>query len=176
MTERFWQGERHGQRHRHDRAKSLFHSKISWGRGLTWRSSGWDSVLLLQGAWVLSLVKELRSICCMVWPKKEIEADKKVECCKAEAGHGISKWRPDHKEPCSFAFLTRVSSLRVQQGVCVCVCVCACTSTREYWSGFCHFLFQGIFLIQGSNLRLLYLLHWQANSWLLCHLESPTWV
>ena len=60
----------------------------------------------------------------MVWPKKEIEADKKVECCKAEAGHGISKWRPDHKEPCSFAFLTRVSSLRVQQGVCVCVCVC----------------------------------------------------
>ena len=123
MTERFWQGERHGQRHRHDRAKSLFHSKISWGRGLTWRSSGWDSVLLLQGAWVLSLVKELRSICCMVWPKKEIEADKKVECCKAEAGHGISKWRPDHKEPCSFAFLTRVSSLRVQQGVCVCVCV-----------------------------------------------------
>ena len=56
----------------------------------------------------------------MVWPKKEIEADKKVECCKAEAGHRISKWRPDHKEPCSFAFLTRVSSLRVQQG-CVCV-------------------------------------------------------
>ena len=86
-------------------------------------------MLPLQGARVLSLVKELRSICCMVWPKKEIEADKKVECCKAEAGHGISKWRPDHKEPCSFAFLTRVSSLRVQQ-VGVCVCACAHVRTR----------------------------------------------
>ena len=28
----------------------------------------------------------------------------------------------------------------------------------------CHFLFQGIFLIQGLNPRLLYLLHWQADS------------
>ena len=28
----------------------------------------------------------------------------------------------------------------------------------------CHFLLQGIFLTQGSNLHLLYLLHWQAGS------------
>ena len=28
----------------------------------------------------------------------------------------------------------------------------------------CHFLFQNIFLIQGSNPCLLYFLHWQANS------------
>src|SRR5574341_1318545 len=28
----------------------------------------------------------------------------------------------------------------------------------------CHFLLQGIFLSQGSNLGLLYLLHWQAGS------------
>ena len=28
----------------------------------------------------------------------------------------------------------------------------------------CHFLLQGIFLTQGSNLSLLHLLHWQANS------------
>ena len=28
----------------------------------------------------------------------------------------------------------------------------------------CHFLFQGIFPTQGSNLRLLCLLHWQADS------------
>ena len=34
----------------------------------------------------------------------------------------------------------------------------------------CHFLLQGIFLTQGLNL---YLLHWQANSLPLCHLESP---
>ena len=34
----------------------------------------------------------------------------------------------------------------------------------------CHFLFQGIFLTQGSNLHLLRLLHWQANSSPLRHL------
>ena len=34
-------------------------------------------------------------------------------------------------------------------------------SRKEYWS--CHFLFQGIFLTQGSNLCLLHLLQWQAT-------------
>ena len=37
----------------------------------------------------------------------------------------------------------------------------------------CHFLLQGIFPTQGSNLRLLCLLHWQADSLSLCHLGSP---
>ena len=36
----------------------------------------------------------------------------------------------------------------------------------------CHFLLQGI-LTQGSNLGLLHLLHWQANSLPFCHLGSP---
>ena len=36
-------------------------------------------------------------------------------------------------------------------------------SRQEYWNGL-PFLLQGIFLIQGSNLRLLHLLHWQADS------------
>ena len=36
-------------------------------------------------------------------------------------------------------------------------------SKQEYWSC-CHFLPQGIFLTQGSNLHLFYLLHWQADS------------
>ena len=36
--------------------------------GLPWWSSGWDSVLPLQGAWVRSLVRELRS--CMPWGQK----------------------------------------------------------------------------------------------------------
>ena len=43
---------------------------------------------------------------------------------------------------------------------------------EECWSGL-PFLSQGIFSIQGSNLHLLHLLHWQANSLLLCHLGSP---
>ena len=34
----------------------------------------------------------------------------------------------------------------------------------------CHFLFQGVFLAQGSNLHLL---HWQVDSLPLCHLGSP---
>ena len=33
-----------------------------------------------------------------------------------------------------------------------------------------HFLLQGIFLTQGLDLHLLYLLHWQADSLPLCHL------
>ena len=36
----------------------------------------------------------------------------------------------------------------------------------------CHFLLQGIFLIQASKLCLLYLLHWQADSLPLLHLGS----
>ena len=42
---------------------------------------------------------------------------------------------------------------------------------QEYWSGL-HFLLHGIFLTQGSNLRLLCLLHWQADSLPLHHLGS----
>ena len=42
-------------------------------------------------------------------------------------------------------------------------------SQQEYWS--CHFLLQRIFLTQGSNPSLLYLLHWQAYSLRLCHLR-----
>ena len=37
----------------------------------------------------------------------------------------------------------------------------------------CHFLLQGNFLTQGSNPRLLCLLHWQADSLPLYHLGSP---
>ena len=37
----------------------------------------------------------------------------------------------------------------------------------------CHFLLQGIFLIQGLNPCLLCLLHWQVDSLPLSHLESP---
>ena len=40
----------------------------------------------------------------------------------------------------------------------------------------CHFLFQGIFLTQGSNLGLLRLLHWQVDFSPLCNLGSPVCV
>ena len=39
----------------------------------------------------------------------------------------------------------------------------------------CHFLLQGIFLTQGSNLHLLHLLCWQADSLPLTHQRSP-WI
>jgi len=38
----------------------------------------------------------------------------------------------------------------------------------------CHDLLQGIFLTQGSNPHLLHLLHWQADSFPLSHMGSPT--
>ena len=44
-------------------------------------------------------------------------------------------------------------------------------SRQEYLG--CHFLLQGIFLIQGSNLHLLHLLHWQASSLPLAPLGKP---
>ena len=91
---------------------------------------------------------------------------------------------------------------------CVCVCVCVCVCARSVLSNFlqphelypprlfcpwdfpdkntgmgCHFLLQGIFLIQGSNLRLLCLLHWREDSLLiippgkpLSKVISPHWL
>ena len=83
--------------------------------------------------------------------------------------------------------------------VCVCVCVCVCVSveslsrvrlfcdsmdcrppgssvhgdcTGKNTGVGCHFLLQGIFPTQGSNLCLLGLLHWQADSLPLSHLGS----
>ena len=46
------------------------------------------------------------------------------------------------------------------------------SSRQEYWSGLPCPL-QGIFPTKGSNLRLLHILHWQADSLPLCHLGSP---
>ena len=43
-----------------------------------------------------------------------------------------------------------------------CVCVCSLFPGRDSEAGG-HFLLQGIFPTQGSNPRLLYLLHWQVN-------------
>ena len=56
-------------------------------------------------------------------------------------------------------------------------------SRQEYWSGVpllspkntevgCNFLLQGIFLTEGLNLHLLHVLHRQADSVTLSHLES----
>ena len=45
-------------------------------------------------------------------------------------------------------------------------------SRQDYWSG-CHFLFQGIFLIQGWSLHFLHHLPCQVASLSLYHLGSP---
>ena len=79
--------------------------------------------------------------------------------------------------------------------LCVCVCVCVCMHACSVVSNSlqphglqptrllcpwnlrgkktgvgCHFLCQGIFLTQGSNMHLLYILHQQVDS-----LPLPTW-
>ena len=71
--------------------------------------------------------------------------------------------------------------------VCVCACLCAqscpticnpmhCSLPGPFPSkntrAVCHFLLQGIFLTQGSNLHLLCFLHWKADSLPLHHLGS----
>ena len=81
----------------------------------------------------------------------------------------------------------------------MCVCACACILGHSFVSdsllphglwparllcpwdslakntgGGCHFLLQGIFLTQGSNLHLLCLLHWPADSLPQSHLFQLT--
>ena len=46
---------------------------------------------------------------------------------------------------------------------------------QEYWSGL-PFPSQEIFPTQGSNLCILHLLHWQADSFPLSHLRSSPWL
>ena len=50
--------------------------------------------------------------------------------------------------------------------------LCPWNSPGKNTGAGCHFLLQGIFLIQGSNLHLPSLLHWQAHSLPLSHLEN----
>ena len=46
---------------------------------------------------------------------------------------------------------------------------------QEYWRG-CHFILQGIFPTQGSNLCLPCLLHWQVDCLPLSHLGRPIYI
>ena len=78
----------------------------------------------------------------------------------------------------------------IKKALCVCSCSVASNSLQPHglWPSRllcplnlpgnntgvgCHFLLQGIFLTQGSNLSLFCLLHWQVDSFPLCHLGSP---
>ena len=59
---------------------------------------------------------------------------------------------------------------------CLHTCMLSCVSFATPWTGTsCHFLLQGIFLTQGLNLGLLRLLHLQADSLPLSHLECRVW-
>ena len=49
---------------------------------------------------------------------------------------------------------------------------CPWNFPRKHTRMGCHFLLQGILLMQGLNPCLLCLLHWQADSLSLCHLGS----
>ena len=89
--------------------------------------------------------------------------------------------------------------VRVCVCACVCVCVCVCThlfshvwlfvtpctvalqvllsmefARQEYWSKLPSPI-PGIFPIQGSNMSLLNILHWQGDSLPLCCLRSPAY-
>ena len=64
-----------------------------------------------------------------------------------ESNSFVTLWTVAHQAPCLWSFLGKNTGVG------------------------CHFLLQGIFLTQGSNLRLL---HWQASSLSLCHQGSPS--
>ena len=81
--------------------------------------------------------------------------------------------------------LSRVKEKSMQGAAAVGVCVLSCSVTSNSLRPHglcpwdfpgkntrvrCHFLLQGIFLTQGSNL---WFLHWQTDSLTLCHLGSP---
>ena len=51
--------------------------------------------------------------------------------------------------------------------------LCPWNSPGKNIGASCHFLLQGIFPTQGSNLHLLHLLYWQADFLPLYHLGSP---
>ena len=80
----------------------------------------------------------------------------------------------------SFSFLSK----DVNYSTCVCVCVLSHVQLFAHFCPWnfpgkntgvgCHFILQGIFLIQGSNPRLLCLLPWQAKSLLLVPPQRPT--
>ena len=53
------------------------------------------------------------------------------------------------------------------------LCVCMWNFPDKNTGVACHFLLQGIFLTQESNLCLLHLLLLQTDSLALCHLASP---
>ena len=84
-------------------------------------------------------------------------------------------------------------NIQQRNDVCICVCVlshaglflipwncqeppgssCQWNFPGKNTGTACHFLLQGIFLTQGSNLCLLCLWHWLADSLPLYHLGSP---
>ena len=63
-----------------------------------------------------------------------------VFSCFSHVWFFVTPWTVAHQSPLSIGF-----------------------SRQEYWSG-CHFIIQGVFLTQGSNLHLLWLLLWQEGT------------
>ena len=123
-------------------------------------------------------------------------------CSECQSTHCIINWpRSSLKAGCHSSWRVNLKMPWKHQqlpgNLCTCVCVCAhsvvSNSSRRHglaptrllcpWSFpgkdirvSCHFLLQGMFLIQGLNPRLFYLLHWYADSLPLSHLGSPTCV
>ena len=81
---------------------------------------------------------------------------------------------PDNTPGC-FCYLVALSCLTLLQphGLSPTRLLCPSNSPAKNTGVGCHFLFQGIFLTQGSNLSLLHLLHWQAGSLPLAPLGKP---
>ena len=87
------------------------------------------------------------------WVSAELGSCKKQRCCVL-SGYIVSNCRAT-----PWTIATRL--------------LCPRDSPGKNTGVSCHFLLRGLFLTQGSNPCLLYLLHWQMDSLPLRHLGSP---
>ena len=98
------------------------------------------------------------------------------QCCLSSLP-AVVKQQPPPSIPASFSLMSVQSLSHVwlfaASWTVACQTLCPWNFPGKNTGMGCHSLLWGIFQTQGSNLHLLCLLQWQADSWPLHHLQSP---
>ena len=116
-----------------------------------------------------------RQILYRLSPREEEERKKKKG--RKEGGREGRKKSNYHlwKEPCAWVCECSDLSNSVTHGLSTTRLLCPWNFPDKNTGVGCHFLLQGIFPIQGLNLGLLRLLHWQADSFTTVPPGKPIW-
>ena len=139
----------------------ILECEIKWGSITMNKASGGDGIpvelfqILKDDA-----VKLLNSICQQIWKPQQWPQDWKRSVFIPTS----KKWKWSHSVMSNSLPPHRLQPIRL---------LCPWNFPGKNTRVGCHSLLQGIFLTQGSNLHLLRLLHWQADSLPLSHLGSP---